>query len=123
MSSDAEIAEFIRSTFRSVWTLELVLLMAGQDQQAWTRGDLVAALRARDLIVPRSVAELTAAGQIVNDEEERACFRPASARLRELFEATATLYARSPDKVRRLIFAAGAGGLTAFADAFRIRKD
>ena len=123
MSSDAEIAEFIRSTFRSVWTLELVLLMAGQDQQAWTRGDLVAALRASDLIVHRSVDELTAAGLIVIDEEARACFRPASARLRELFEATATLYARSPDKVRRLIVAAGAGGLTAFADAFRIRKD
>ena len=123
MSSDAEIAEFIRSTFRSVWTLELVLLMAGQDQQAWTRGDLVAALRASDLIVHRSVEELTAAGLIVIDAEERACFRPASTRLRELFEATATLYARSPDKVRRLIVAAGAGGLTAFADAFRIRKD
>jgi hypothetical protein len=40
-----------------------------------------------------------------------------------LLEATRALYARSPDKVRRLIVAAGAGGLTAFADAFRIRKD
>jgi hypothetical protein len=122
MSSDAEIAEFIRSTFRSVWALELALLMAGDARQGWSRDELVAALRASDLIVARSVEELTAAGVLLVDGEGRACFRPASDDLREMVSASQLLYARSPDKVRRIIVAAASGGLTAFADAFRIRK-
>jgi hypothetical protein len=123
MSSEQELAEFIRSTFRSVWALELVLLMAGDAERSWTRDELVAALRASELIVARSIDELTAGGLIVVDAEDRACFRPASDHLRRLLGAAQALYARSPDKVRRIIVAAGAGGLTAFADAFRIRKD
>lgn len=122
MSSDAEIAEFIRSTFRSVWALELLLLMAGDAHRSWSRAELVAALRASDLIVARSVEELTAAGIIMVDSEEHACFRPASDDLRDMVSAAQALYARSPDKVRRIIVAAASGGLTAFADAFRIRK-
>jgi hypothetical protein len=38
-------------------------------------------------------------------------------------DETEALYARSPDAVRRMIISASHGGLTAFADAFRIRKD
>lgn len=122
MSSDAEITEFIRSTFRSVWALELVLLMAGDAHRSWSRDELVAALRASDLIVARSVEELTAAGVILVDGEGQSCFRPASNQLRDLVSASQALYARSPDKVRRIIVSAASGGLTAFADAFRIRK-
>lgn len=123
MSSEQELAKFIRSTFRSVWALELALLMAGEAERGWTRNELVAALRASDLIVARSLDELTAAGVIVVDGDDRACFRPASEQIRRLLDDVGTLYARSPDKVRRIIVAAGTGGLTAFADAFRIRKD
>jgi hypothetical protein len=123
MSSDQELNAFIGSTFRSVWALELALLMATEAERGWARDELVSALRASELIVARSIDELTAGGLIVTDAEERACFRPASDQLGQLVEAARTLYARSPDKVRRIIVAAGAGGLTAFADAFRIRKD
>ncbi len=123
MPSDQKLGEFIRSTFRSVWALELVLLMAADGDRGWTNDDLVAALRASDLIVARSLDELTAAGLIVVDADERACFRPASDDLRQYVEATRIFYARSPDKVRRIIVGTGSGGLTAFADAFRIRKN
>jgi hypothetical protein len=47
----------------------------------------------------------------------------ADARSRELIEGAISLYAKSPDKVRRLIIAAASPGLAAFADAFRLRKD
>jgi len=40
-----------------------------------------------------------------------------------LVEAAIGLYARSPDQVRRLIVAQSVPGATAFADAFRLRKD
>ena len=37
--------------------------------------------------------------------------------------AAEALYAKSPDAVRRMIVAAANPGITAFADAFRLRKD
>jgi H+/Cl- antiporter ClcA len=40
-----------------------------------------------------------------------------------MVDRVAELYARRPDEVRRIIVASAAGGLAAFADAFRFRKD
>ncbi|RYD43423.1 MAG: hypothetical protein EOP83_31835 [Verrucomicrobiaceae bacterium] len=123
MASNVEITEFIRSAFRSVWSLELVLLMAEGGERGWSRNDLVTALRASELIVARATEELTAAGLIITDSEGKACFRPTSDQHRRLVAEAGALYARSPNKIRRIIVESGSGGLSAFADAFRIRKD
>jgi hypothetical protein len=40
-----------------------------------------------------------------------------------LVKAAIDLYRKSPDKVRRLIVAQAAPGITAFADAFKLRRD
>lgn len=84
--------------------------------------ELVGALRASDSIVGSSIDSLTAAG-LVSVEEQGAAYRPASADLERLADAAETYYARSPDAVRRLIVMGANGGLTAFADAFRLRRD
>ena len=55
-----------------------------------------------------------------SSDEGRRQFRIAR---EELIDAAIQLYAKSPDKVRRLIISAASPGLTAFADAFRLRKD
>ncbi|ATE65647.1 hypothetical protein [Rhizorhabdus dicambivorans] len=123
MPSDQDLAAFIRSTFRSVWSLELVSLMAREGDRGWERAELVAALRASDLIVDRAIDELTIAGVLLLDGAGQACLRPASADLKALVDASTAFYVRSPDKVRRIIITGATTGLTAFADAFRIRKD
>ena len=43
--------------------------------------------------------------------------------MNELIGATIDLYGKSPDRVRRLIVSSSLPGVTAFADAFRLRKD
>ena len=48
---------------------------------------------------------------------------PRMTSVNEVCRRAIELYARSPDKVRRLIVAQCAPGVTAFADAFRLRKD
>ena len=40
-----------------------------------------------------------------------------------LVDKTEDLYARRPDSVRRTIISGSMTGLTAFVDAFRLRKD
>lgn len=123
MPSSQALASFIRSTFRSVWALELLLMLASDGSRSWSQAELVAALRASDLVVTRAIEELAAAGLVVAEQDMRIRFGPASDHLRVMTDQTRELYARSPDKVRRIIVSAASGGLTAFSDAFRIRKD
>lgn len=122
MASEDEVSNFIRSSFRSVWSLELLLLLKG-DPRLWRHAEIISTLRASDLIVSQGVEALAAAGLVVIDEAGNAVYRPASENAARLVEGTEALYARSPDAVRRLIVGAIANPLTAFADAFRLRKE
>jgi hypothetical protein len=122
MESDDEVASFIRSSFRSVWSLELLLLLK-REPRCWPRAELVAFLRASEIIVANGLEALTAAGLAVTDEAGNAAYRPASDDIGRLADGTESLYARSPDAVRRLIVGTIANPLTAFADAFRLRKE
>lgn len=121
--TDQQIAGFIQSSFRSVWTLELLLLLARAQDRAWSADELVGTLRASDAIVAQGLDSLLAAGLIVVDDAAGARYRPASLDLGALVEGAGRLYAQRPDAVRRLIVGAGGDGLAAFADAFRLRRD
>jgi hypothetical protein len=122
MAFDDEVASFIRSSFRSVWSLELMLLLK-RERRSWPRPEIVSALRASDLIVAQGLDALTAAGLVLVDEADQAAYGPSSDAVASLVDGAESLYARSPDAVRRLIVGASANGLAAFADAFRLRKD
>lgn len=123
MSTGHELTSFIRTTFRSVWSLELMLFLLRQRERAWSRSELVTALRGSDSTVAQSVDALLAAGLVEVDGDGAARFSPAAPDLEQLAAATAELYARSPDAVRRTIVLSANTGLTAFSDAFRLRKD
>jgi hypothetical protein len=122
MAARDEVSRFIRASFRSVWSFELLLLLK-RERRRWSHADVVARLRASDLVVSQSVDSLTAAGLIDINEAGDVAYAPVSEREAELVEDAEQLYASRPDHVRRLIVAASSGGLAAFADAFRIRKD
>ncbi|HEU0097542.1 MAG TPA: hypothetical protein VFQ67_02095 [Allosphingosinicella sp.] len=123
MPSDEDISNFIQGTFRSVWALELLCLLRQDRSRSHSHEDMVRGLRGSDLVVTQSVQALTAAGLVLVDGDGSARYHPASADLECLVERSEALYARSPDAVRRMIVAAANPGLTAFADAFRLRKD
>jgi len=123
MPSEQELAGFIRSTFRSVWTLELLLFLKQHQDRAWSRPELVQGLRASDSIISTGANALLAAGLIILDDDKTARYRPVSADVEALAEGAETLYGQRPDAVRRLIVDPAADGVTAFADAFRLRRD
>ncbi len=123
MPTEQEVANFIRATFRSVWALELLCFLRHNRERALSHGEMVAELRGSDLVVTQSVAALAAAGLIVTEADGTARYAPSADDLDSLVENAEGLYGRSPDAVRRLIVAATNPGITAFADAFRLRKD
>lgn len=122
MPSQSEIETFIGGSFRSVWSLDLVQFLFADRQQPYSKQQLVDALRASDSVVSQSIASLAAAG-LVLVEGELVRLYIADQQSERLIEGAIQLYAKSPDKVRRLIVAAASPGLTAFANAFRLRKD
>jgi hypothetical protein len=121
MVQQDEVTAFIRATFRSVWSLEVLLVLRREDRPVAPQ-EIVALLRASDGIVAQSLDALTAAGLLSKDEAGNAVYCPAP-HLDPLAAAAEAYYARSPDAVRRIIVSASAGGLSAFADAFRLRRD
>lgn len=123
MSGEQEVSSFVRSTFRSIWSLELLLFLKQHRGRSFARAEMVGGLRASELIVSQSVDVLVAAGLVSADKDGSACYMPASTDLEALVDAAEATYARSPDAVRRQIIASANGGLAAFADAFRLRKD
>lgn len=123
MPGRKDIDSFIGSSFRSVWALELLRYLVENPGVFHSPEELIAALRASEAVVSQSVHNLTAVGLAIVDSEGRVAYHEGSRESAALVEAAIALYALSPDKVRRLIIAQSAPGPTAFADAFRLRKD
>ncbi len=123
MPAEADVEPFLRDNFRSIWSLELLLHLERHVERSFTAAELVEALRASRAIVEQSLAGLIAGGLIVVENGARVRFSPVNARLRELVGLARDAYASRPDAVRRAIVSGAAGGASAFADAFRLRKD
>jgi hypothetical protein len=123
MPSRNQVANFIRATFRSVWALELLSFLRQNQDRNLSHAEMVAGLRGSDLVVTQSVESLAAAGLILTEADGSTRYAPASADLDRLVAQAEALYAKSPDAVRRMIVSAANPGITAFADAFRLRKD
>lgn len=122
MADHAQTLSFIRSSFRSVWMLELLCALRGAPGREFGSAELVDRLRASDLVVRQSIEALLAAGLVVV-EDDRVRYAPATPDLDRLAGDAQALYARRPDMVRRTIVMSGADQLSAFSDAFRLRRD
>jgi hypothetical protein len=120
-SPEHNLFPFISSSFRSVWALELLLVLKN-DQRLWPRAELVSTLRASELVVSKALDSLLAAG-LASDEGEGVRYMPVSKEVAECVDRTEDLYAARPDAVRRAIVSSSVSDVTAFADAFRLRKD
>ena len=122
MLVEKNVPEFLRSTFRSIWSLELLFLLADDATRCWSSQEMVAALRASELVVNQAVDNLNAAGLLVPEQEGRFRYAPPSAEVRSLVDSARSLYAHSPDAVRRMIIRSQSNHLLKFADAFKFRK-
>ena len=116
-----DLLRFIGSSFRSVWALELLLVLK-RDPRAWSSGELVSTLRASELVVSKALDALVAAG-LASIEGDGAVYMPINDEVASCVDQLEKLYAVRPDAVRRAIVAATTSGATAFADAFKLRKD
>ena len=119
--SDEDVLRFIAATFPSVWALELLLAVKGAPR-VWPREELIATLRASELVVSKALEALIAAG-LASSDDQGVVYLPVNTDVADFVDRAEQLYRSRPNSVRRAIVAASAGGATAFADAFRLRKE
>jgi hypothetical protein len=98
------------------------LLILKRDQRTWGSAELVSTMRASELVVSKALDSLVSVG-LVSIEEEGATYTPINDEVAKCVTDVEQLYAARPDAVRRAIVSASAKGASAFADAFRLRKD
>jgi len=123
MATDRDIEEFISDSFSSIWDLELLAALLDHPESALTQVELVERMRASDLVVSQGAQALVAAGLASIDSEGRLQFLPVNDRVADRARQASEFYRRFPGRARRLIVTRQAPGLSAFADAFRLRKD
>jgi hypothetical protein len=118
-----ELRHFVRDTFRSVWALELLLLMCADPGRVWSADELNLELRGSRTLVDEILTRLQQRGLVKEEPEKRYRYEPATLRLRELVQELQTAYAERPLAVLKAIFTAPNERIQTFADAFKVKKD
>jgi hypothetical protein len=119
---NSDLIEFVETSFGSVWSLELLLLLFRDPQRHWTYGELVHELRSSEVVVAQSVERLMAAGLAVAEADGAVRYGPASREQDSLVAQLEEEYRKTPAAIRRLILQNPVEKLRTFADAFKLKK-
>ena len=104
-----------------MWALELLLTLK-REKRAWTHDELVATMRASEQVVSKACDTLIAAG-LASVDNGGVIFMPINDHVATCVDQLEALYAVRPDAVRRAIVSSTSSSASAFADAFKLRKD
>jgi Mn-dependent DtxR family transcriptional regulator len=116
------IASFLRTTIKSVWALDLLVLMKSAPSQSWTVARLNEGLRASTSLVEEILATFTRQGLVTSEPDGRYRYR-ADGETDALASELARLYAERPLTVIKEIVSAPNEKIHSFVDAFRLKKD
>jgi hypothetical protein len=118
-----DLLKFIRASFRSVWTVELLLFLRRHSGRAWTAAELVREMRASEFVVREGLMMLQAAGLVATESGWAYRYRPAFPHLDALVRQLDAVYRERPFSVMQMIFSAPGDKLQTFAEAFKLKKD
>ena len=120
--TEETVLSFVRSSIKSAWTLELLLLLRRDRDRAWKLKSIVRELRGSVALVAESLAVLSEIGLIVLNENENYLYQPRSLELDELVSALVDFYAMKPITVLRTIFGSPSDRIRSFSDAFLLKR-
>jgi len=115
-----DLFQFLQGSVRSVWALELLLLLRRTQERTWQIGDLVTELRASTPLVTGVLQSLHTAG-LIREADGEFAYAPASPVLDAYCQELEQAYRERPVAVINAIVASSTDDLQSFADAFRFR--
>ena len=118
MATDSEFMGFLRKHVRSVWGVELLLLLRREPDRCWAPGELVRELRASSSLVADNLQHFLLSGLVAPEAD---CYRyaPASPVIEEFCARLESAYRERPVAVINMI--AKPDPLQSLADAFKFR--
>jgi hypothetical protein len=122
MVDEEAVLSFVRSSIKSAWSLELLLLLRRDPDRSWDREALVRELRGSIPLVNESLGILSAAGLVAVSEAGSCIYAPQSGELDALVSALVDLYSQKPITVLRTIFTSPMDRIKSFSDAFYLKK-
>jgi hypothetical protein len=120
--TEEAVLSFVRSSIRSAWALELLLLLRRDPQRVWMIDDLVRELRGSVALVTENLNSLSAVGLVAPTEGEGHAYRAETAEVDKLVTALVELYAQKPITVLQTIFTTPSDKIQSFSDAFLLKK-
>src|SRR5690349_20835041 len=116
LATDSDLVTFVREHVRSVWAVELLLLLRRDPERCWAPDALVRELRASQSLVADNLQRFLASGLVAPEAD---CYRyaPASPVLEDLCARLEAAYRERPVAVINMI-ARPADPLQSLADAF-----
>lgn len=118
----AYLSELIHS-LRSLWAIELLLLLHREPGRAWRIDDLVVELRSSRALVDGVLSRLHELGLVEREADGAYRYRPAASERDELIGDLARLHAERPLLIAQALHGAPGEKLRAFSDAFKLKKD
>lgn len=111
----------MREHVRSVWALELLLVLKRDPERCWDAAALVGELRASTGLVNDNLHRFERTGLAVRDDSGCWRYRPAAPVVGQLCDRLEAAYRERPVAIVNLI-AAPRDPLQSLADAFRFRR-
>lgn len=115
------VLRLIRSSIKSAWTLELLLLMRRHAARSWTVEALTAELRSSPSLVAAILIGLQQAGLVREEADLSYRYEPRTAELDETVRQLDAINAERPLAVIKEIISAPNDRLTSFVEAFKLR--
>lgn len=122
MISEDTVLAFAASVFKSVWALELLLVLKRDAARVWEAAELIRELRSSQVVVADALGGLLAAGLITEQESGRYRYRPVSAEIDDLVSELQKIYAVKPAAVIREIVTTPNRKLQQLSDAFKFKE-
>lgn len=122
MSDDTDLLAFVRLNVRSVWALELLLLLRREPGRLWAPAELVRELRASPGLVSDNLRRFERGGLAAPGEGDLHRYAPATPLLDALCARLEEAYRARPVSVINMI-ARPLDPLQSLADAFKFRGD
>ncbi|MDQ2103308.1 hypothetical protein [Azospirillum isscasi] len=117
LSDDALI--FLQHSIKTVWTLEILLILRRDPDRGWSPEDLIRESRSSTLILQEVLGNLGRAGLIAVDANSRFRYRSATPALERLVSEIAAAQSRRPAAVTKALLSVSSDKIQNFAEAFR----
>lgn len=119
--TEQEVLAFAGGSLKSVWALEVLLLLRRTRERCWREDELVRELRSSSVGVRDALANLLRVGFAAEEPAGQFCYRPTAPELDTAAAELSSLFAAKPMVVIRAIATAPNEKLRIFSDAFRLK--